>query len=214
MSANETSVSNVRVRCFNSVWVDIEGVRALLYRVEREYETSLALPPEFNSSPRTLSGVEELVELYGHLRKALGLSRLRPACDLIYTEVQYGVTQISYLASSRRVRCVPLAPKPDEVRSVEVLLRNSGVASVEVDALQRSILLRKSKQVDPGLYTACLNGEIVNSDVVAVSIELLNYGSRIITAQELKQTSITEKVVRRTSRRKKKKSRKRRKLKK
>ncbi|MCX8208488.1 MAG: hypothetical protein N3G79_02430 [Sulfolobales archaeon] len=201
MNASEVTA---KIQCFGGIWVGAEGVRLLLYRLERSYEVPLALPRAVNRCSRVPRSAEELVETYEYVRKALDIGRLKSICDLVYVEVPCELLELSYLASSRRVRCLPLSPKPDVVRSVEVLLKGSETSPVEVDVLQHSILAKRSRQIEVELYTACLVGEVLSPDIVAVGLDLRNYGTRVVTVSELKQTSMAEKPRRRKSRRKKK----------
>lgn len=202
----------VRARCFSSEWVDLGIMRVLLYRLKYEVGLPSYLSLESGMLSALVRGSGELSELFKVLRKYPEIVKLRRECDLSSIELVSDGAHVSLVVSSKRIKCVPLAPAPDVVKSLEVLSRNQGAASVEIDPLQRSTLSKSVKQLEPGFYVSCLVGEALGSDTVAIGVELLNHGLRTAMASELRQTSVVEAVLSRPrSRKKRKVGRKRRK---
>lgn len=197
-----------RVGCFSGEWVDLGGARLLLYRLERW--VPMGPPPAPGvGDPGSSLDVEKLLGALSALRGHPDVLKLKSECDLALVELRPGSMQVYYLVSGRRLRCVPLALVPDAVRSVELLLRGPDSALVEVDPLQRSMLTRVRRELVEGLYASCLVGEVTDPRIVALGVELLNYGLRIVTAEELARTSIAREPVRRRRARRKKRARRR-----
>ncbi|MEM0352524.1 MAG: hypothetical protein QW459_06045 [Sulfolobales archaeon] len=209
------STAEIKVRCYIGEWIDFEGVRVLLHKLKYEERVTPTAALDVSELDAVFSSLVNEGRLPGALRSILNVSKLKSDCDLALIDFHADGTQFSYLISSKRVKCVPLAPVPDLVKSLEVLSKSLDAASVEVDALQRSMLTSSKKQLEPGYYTACLVGEVVSSSTIALGIELLNYGLRTVMANELKETSVREESIQvsRSRRKKKKKSRRKKKRK-
>lgn len=209
------STAEIKVRCYIGEWIDFEGVRVLLHKLKYEERVTPTVALDVSELDAVFGSLVNEGRLPGALRSILNVSKLKSDCDLALIDFHADGTQFSYLISSKRVKCVPLAPVPDLVKSLEVLSKSLDAASVEVDALQRSMLTSSKKQLEPGYYTACLVGEVVSSSTIALGIELLNYGLRTVMANELKETSVREESIQvsRSRRKKKKKSRRKKKRK-
>lgn len=194
--------ADVRIRCFDDEWVDIGSVRVLLYKLK--YESELVPPsvPEIGGLIAAVSGSGDISKVSEVLKGYLDTSRSMPDCDLVLIELNYGGVRFSYVTSRKRVKCVPLSPVPDLVKSIEVLSKSPVTTSVEVDALQRGLLTRTKQQLGSELYAACLVGEASGADTVAIGVELLNYGLRTVMAGELRDTLVREQPARAKRKRK------------
>ncbi len=134
-------------------------------------------------------------------------------CSLYYVELSSGATQLGYTYSTERLKCVPLSAYPDEVLSVELLSRPSNSGVEELDAVQRGILISKKVSLDKGLYATCLVGEVREGDVVAVGMEVVSGGLKVLLADELRSTALSKVPVgkvRKSARRKRRRSRRKR----
>ncbi|MEM4984941.1 MAG: hypothetical protein QW289_03475 [Sulfolobales archaeon] len=186
------SATDIRVRCYISEWVDVGGVRVLLHKLKYEDRADPSVALELSELDKALSSLIGEGKVHEALRSIISVAKLKSHCDLALIDIYGNSIQFSYLISSKRIKCVPLAPIPDVVKSLEVLSRSLDAASVEMDVLQRSILTSSKKLLDPGYYTACLVGEVVNQNTIALGVELLNHGLRTVMAYELKETLIKE----------------------
>jgi len=200
------------VRCYISEWVDVGGVRVLLHKLKYEDRADPSVALELSELDKALSSLIGEGKVHEALRSIISVAKLKSHCDLALIDIYGNSIHFSYLISSKRIKCVPLAPIPDVVKSLEVLSRSLDAASVEMDVLQRSILTSSKKLLDPGYYTACLVGEVVNQNTIALGVELLNHGLRTVMAYELKETLIKEEntqVIKAGKKRRKAKRRKR-----
>jgi len=200
----------VRIRCFRSEWVEVDGVKLLLYRFVAETLTDLGsvLQEVTNLGSSWPLGSEKL-RVY--LRKILPSTLSN--CNLYYVELSGGDTQLGYTYSTERLKCLPLSAYPDEVLSVELLSRPSSSGVEELDAVLRGILTSKKVPLDKGLYTTCLVGEVKEGDVVAVGMEVASGGLKVLLADELRSTALSKVSVRksmRSVRSKRKRSRRKR----
>ncbi|MEM3131705.1 MAG: hypothetical protein QXV72_03665 [Sulfolobales archaeon] len=206
------SATDIRVRCYISEWVDVGGVRVLLHKLKYEDRADPSVALELSELDKALSSLIGEGKVHEALRSIISVAKLKSHCDLALIDIYGNSIRFSYLISSKRIKCVPLAPIPDVVKSLEVLSRSLDAASVEMDVLQRSILTSSKKLLDPGYYTACLVGEVVNQNTIALGVELLNHGLRTVMAYELKETLIKEEntqVIKAGKKRRKAKRRKR-----
>ncbi len=186
---------SARIQCFSGEWMDLDGVKLLLFKLMSESTARLPALPEARGSSSSIGSptdVGELLRLPDLLRSRLSAPELKSECDLTLVELCPGSTWIYYLVSSKRLRCVPLAPVPDRVRSVEILTRGPAQDAVELDPLQRNMLIPVRRVLEASLYAPCLVGEAIDPGVVAVGVELLNYGSRLVTVEELTRTYVRE----------------------
>lgn len=206
------SATDIRVRCYISEWVDVGGVRVLLHKLKYEDRADPSVALELSELDKALSSLIGEGKVHEALRSIISVAKLKSHCDLALIDIYGNSIRFSYLISSKRIKCVPLAPIPDVVKSLEVLSRSLDATSVEMDVLQRSILTSSKKLLDPGYYTACLVGEVVNQNTIALGVELLNHGLRTVMAYELKETLIKEEntqVIKAGKKRRKAKRRKR-----
>ncbi|MEM4922418.1 MAG: hypothetical protein QXU65_05420 [Sulfolobales archaeon] len=202
------STAEIKVRCYTGEWVHVDGVRVLLYRLKYEDKVTPTAALDLSELSTVLSSLVDGGKFPEALRRVLNVLKLKSNCDLVLIDFHADNAQFSYLVSSKRVKCVPLAPLPDSVKSIEVLSKSSDTASIEADPLQRSMLIGSKRQLEPGYYVACLVGEVVSSSAVALGVELLNYGLRTVMTDELKETLVREENTQATKRRKRKKRRK------
>jgi len=196
----------VRARCFEESWVDAGGVRLLLYRLKGVLEIAWVPPEELKSLIDSPLDPDSTLEAF---RRLPNLAKLKSECDLISLELPAGGVRYTAVISRKKLRCVPVASFPDIVKSLEVLAKSSDGAAPESDALQRSVLARKTLPLGAELYTPCLVGEVLGPEVVAVGIELSESGYRAVLAGELRDTYAKEEQ--RPARRKFRKRRARRK---
>lgn len=200
----------VRARCFEEAWVNFSGVRLLLYRLRSLLEIAEIPLEELKS---LAEGPLDSDNFLRFLRKLPNLTKFKSECDLISLDLPVGGARYSTVISRKRLRCVPVAPSPDAVKSVEVFPRSSSNGVPELDFLQRNILTRRSQQLEAELYTSCVVGEVADPGIVAVGVELLESGYRTILASELKATYAKEepRVVRKRKSRKRRARRRRKK---
>lgn len=195
--------TNAKLKCFEGKWVDLEGAKLLLYRLKYSRDlTGLVL----NSA----GAFDEPDKLIGYVKSFPDMRSVRSECDIWTVETAINTSPAVFIFSNKRIRCIPLTPTLEVVKSIELLLRSTN-AQIEVDALQRNIVPHLGSNIDSGFYTMCLVGEVLSQDIVAIGIELETAGRRIIMASELTQTSVSDvprAEKRRTRRRKKRRLKK------
>jgi len=200
-----------RIRCFRSEWVEVDGVKLLLYRFVAE--TSADLGRVLQEVTNLGSSWDSLgsEELGGYLREIIPSTLSN--CSLYYVELSSGDTQLGYTYSTERLKCVPLSAYPDEVLSVELLSKPSSSGVEELDAVQRGILTSRKVPLSKGLYATCLVGEVREGGVVAVGMEVASGGLKVLLTDELKSTALRKVSVgqaRKRVRRKRRRSRRKR----
>jgi hypothetical protein len=192
-----------------SEWVEVDGVKLLLYRLVKE--TSLESSNLLREFPNLGGSWDSLLgeKVGSYLRKTL--PSVLGECSLYYVEVELGNGDIllGYTYSTERLRCLPVSTQPDAVLSVEILSRPQMGSVEELDVVQRGILTSRKVLLGGDLYTICLVGK-VEEDAVAVGFELASGGLKVFLADELESTALAKVPRGQTRRTRKKKRRSRR----
>ena len=199
-----------RAKCFRSEWVEVDGVRLLLYRLVRE--TSADLDASLQEVPDQVSSWDTLVgeKLGSYLRKAL--PSILGNCNLYYVELGTGGgVQLGYTYSTERLKCLPVSAYPDAVLSVEILSRPKTSGVEEVDVVQRDVLTSRKVVLSGDLYAMCLVGEVAGGDAIAVGLEIASGGLKVFLVDELRSTALVKVPVGQAKKRVRRKRRARRK---
>jgi hypothetical protein len=191
-----------------SEWVEVDGVKLLLYRLVKEtsLESSNLLREFSNLGGSWDSLLGEKVGSY--LQKTL--PSVLGECCLYYVELGNGDILLGYTYSTERLRCLPVSTQPDAVLSVEILSRPQMGSVEELDVVQRGILTSRKVLLGGDLYTICLVGKVEKGDAVAVGFELASGGLKVFLADELEFTALVKVPRGRTRRTRKRKRRSRR----
>lgn len=199
-----------RVKCFRSEWVEVGGVRLLLYRLLGE--TSVDLDALLREAPDLGNSWDTLVSerLGSYLRKTL--PGILGGCSLYYVELSRGGTQLGYAYVTERLKCVPVSAYPDAVLSVEILSKPQAGDVEELDFVQRGVLTSRRVPLSEDLYAVCLVGEVVGVDTAAVGLEIASGGLKVLLVDELRSTALVEVTAgqaRRRARKRRRRSRRR-----
>jgi hypothetical protein len=191
-----------------SEWVEVDGVKLLLYRLVKE--TSLESGNLLRELPNLGSSWDSLLEekVGSYLRKTL--PSVLGECSLYYVELGNGDTLLGYTYSTERLKCLPVSTQPDAVLSVEILSRPQMGNVEELDVVQRGILASRKVLLGGDLYTMCLVGKVEEGGAVAVGLELASGGLKVLLADELGSTALARVPRGRTRRTRRRKRRTRR----